>query len=89
MRSTPVERSSGARAADGRERSGYASPMSLEDVLAAIARAPIDTRPDDEIRAEIARNAECDPSGPWVPHEVVTALLAERAREGDEAAAEE
>lgn len=59
--------------------------MSLEAVLAAIARAPLDTRPEEELRAEIARNAECDPSGPWVPHEVVTALLAERARESDEA----
>ena len=45
------------RSVDERNGTRYAYGMSLEDVLAAIACGPIDTRPDEELRAEIARNA--------------------------------
>ncbi len=50
--------------------------MSLEAVLAAIEAAPV----EPETEWERAALAECDPSEPGIPGEVVTALLAERAR---------
>lgn len=58
-------------------------PEDDDPVARAFASAIVGPPLSTEERADLA---DSDPSGPWIPHEVVTALLAERRREGDDAA---